>query len=164
MQFDCFDLAAGFSRSSYSLACWCREIDPPDRASFADSHGVLPFSEVTRNACRCKAYLARRKAARSSSMNTHRLPGFDAGIKPCLARQRTSSGCIFRKPAASVRVSVFTLPRAQITWAESRFLRSARDTRLAPHQPLGGLRPVLSSKLIRVSRCQSTQNECGWYQ
>ena len=40
-------------------------------------------------------------------MNTHRRPGLQAGIKPRLALQRTSSGCIFRKPAASSRVRVF---------------------------------------------------------
>jgi hypothetical protein len=49
-------------------------------------------------------------------MNTHRRPGFDAGIRPRLALQRTSSGCIFKKPAASVSVSVFIGCRARERW------------------------------------------------
>jgi len=40
-------------------------------------------------------------------MNTQRRPGLHAGMTPRLARQRTSSGCIFRNAAASRSVSVF---------------------------------------------------------
>lgn len=40
-------------------------------------------------------------------MNTQRRPGLHAGMTPRLARQRTSSGCIFRNAAASSSVSVF---------------------------------------------------------
>jgi hypothetical protein len=40
-------------------------------------------------------------------MKTHRRPGLHAGSSPRLALQRTSSGCIFKKPAASSSVSVF---------------------------------------------------------
>ena len=40
-------------------------------------------------------------------MNTQRRPGFEAGMRPRLALQRTSSGCIFRKLAAWLSVKVF---------------------------------------------------------
>src|SRR5574337_678565 len=47
-----FGLVAGFSASSYALARWGGEVDPPDGASLAYGHADLPFSEATRNACR----------------------------------------------------------------------------------------------------------------
>jgi len=42
-------------------------------------------------------------------MNTQRRPGFEPGMRPRLARHRTSSGCIFRKFEASASVSVCML-------------------------------------------------------
>jgi len=59
-------------------------------------------------------------------MKTHRRPGFDAGIRPRLALQRTSSGCIFKKPAASASVSVFIGCLALQSWGTATTKKGCR--------------------------------------
>ncbi len=57
-------------------------------------------------------------------MNTHRRPGFDAGMRQRFARHLTSSGCIFREVAACSTVSVFMAEdvsgrRRLVPWARA---------------------------------------------
>jgi hypothetical protein len=49
-------------------------------------------------------------------MKTQRRPGLQAGMAPRFARPRTSSGCIFRKAAASASVSVFMRRLQSVHW------------------------------------------------
>ncbi len=67
-------------------------------------------------------------------MNTQRRPVFAPGMRPRLARLRSSSGCIFKNSAASSNVMVFMIKpdwRCVATWSLTGLLKLG----IAPSAP-----------------------------